>query len=44
MQRPDSLKADATVTAERGGLSGAPLFPIALAQVRRFAEALQGSV
>ncbi len=43
-RRPDDLKAPATVTGERGGLSGAPLFPIALAQVRWFAERLEGRV
>ncbi len=43
-RRPHGLKASATVTEERGGLSGAPLFPIALAQVGWFAEKLEGRV
>ena len=43
-RRPDDLKASAAVTGERGGLSGAPLFPIALEQVRWFAQKLEGRV
>ncbi|MCB9834246.1 MAG: quinone-dependent dihydroorotate dehydrogenase [Planctomycetes bacterium] len=41
-QRPASLKSDASVLAERGGLSGAPLFPISLAMVRDFAARTGG--
>lgn len=37
-RRPESLRAEASVTGEGGGLSGAPLHEIALAHVRWFAE------
>lgn len=42
--RPDDLRAPSTVTAERGGLSGRPLFPRALEHVRWFAETTGGKV
>ena len=39
-RRPEGLRAGAPVLAERGGLSGAPLFPIACERVRWFRERL----
>ena len=43
-QRPVTLKTGAEVLAESGGLSGAPLYPIALALVKDFAAATKGKV
>lgn len=43
-KRPESLQSPSSVTAEKGGLSGAPLYSIALAMVKEFALRTKGSV
>ena len=42
--RPESLKAPQSVTSEKGGLSGQPLFNLAHSRVKAFADATNGSV
>ncbi len=42
--RPSSLAAPSSVTSQKGGLSGQPLFAIALSRVRHFAAATEGQI
>ncbi len=43
-QRPKALRTGGDVLEQQGGLSGPPLFPIALAKVKEFAEKTGGQV